>query len=121
MFIPFSPPCFISKNTPELRSKIISLGYYPSNVNRLLEKAPTLVAIGISRKNKYFYGEPYMYPVIKAFECEFNFIDCGIDEDLFLTVAASRIEISEGKCFIITDKAIQLNLLNGKVVAQRKF
>ena len=50
----FTQPCFIRKNTPELRKKLDELGYIPLTMNLLLEKAPTLVAMEFPRGNPIF-------------------------------------------------------------------
>lgn len=96
----FTQPCFIRKNTPELRKKLEELGYIPLTMNLLLEKAPTLVAMEIPSGNAIFYGEPYIHEIAKTFENEIKFIDCGTNENLFLAIASLRDDTDYGQWFI---------------------
>ncbi len=96
----FTQPCFIRKNTPELRKKLEELGYIPLTMNLLLEKAPTLVAMEIPSGNAIFYGEPYIHAIVKTFQNEIKFIDCGTNENLFLAIAALRDDTDYGQWFI---------------------
>lgn len=79
----FIQPCFIRKNTPELRRKLEKLGY------DLLFSA------------RYGYGEGLCvrYNFATSVQCEFDGIDCGTNEDLFLAVAALREDSDEYQWF----------------------
>ena len=74
----FTTPCFIRKNTPELREKLRKLGYIISE---------TLVITN--------FDEIVCYDNI-AYGCEYpceyrqKAIDCGTNEDLFIALAALR-------------------------------
>lgn len=88
----FATPCFIRKNTKELRDKLIELGY-----NKGTDKWH------INDNRKLF---AYQYPM-KCFDTPYfvvgdsldltedgllknKFIDCGENEELFLAIAALR-------------------------------
>lgn len=96
----FTQPCFIRKNTPELRKKLEELGYIPSTMNQLLEKAPTLVAMEFPRGNPIFNAVIYIHEYVKMFQNEIKFIDCGINENLFLAIASLRDDTDYGQWFI---------------------
>ncbi|MDE6493081.1 MAG: hypothetical protein K2L50_00665 [Bacteroidales bacterium] len=71
----FTQPCFIRKNTPELRKKLENLGYKVM-LNEETYRDPKLYA---------HYGYVFIIPGIDP-----DAIDCGENEDLFLAVAALR-------------------------------
>lgn len=96
----FTQPCFIRKNTPELRKKLEELGYMPLTMNLLLEKAPTLVAMEPPRGNPIFYAVIYIHEYVKMFQNEIKFIDCGTNENLFLAIASLRDDTDYGQWFI---------------------
>lgn len=96
----FTQPCFIRKNTPELRKKLEELGYIPLTMNLLLEKAPTLVAMEFPRGNPIFNAVIYIHEYVKMFQNEIKFIDCGTNENLFLAIAALREDTDYGQWFI---------------------
>ena len=74
----FTTPCFIRKNTPELRKKLEELGYE-------------------NRGKVRYYGEPiYIYCEMDIFytsPCKLKIpdnyiIDCGTNEELFIALAS---------------------------------
>ena len=71
----FTTPCFIRKNTQELRKKLIELGYKSSRV------------IDDSK-------DPHI-----TWNCAGR-IDCGTNEDLFLALAALRNDTNNNQWFI---------------------
>ncbi len=76
----FTTPCFIQKNTPELLKKLADLDY---NTNRVFSGANLMYCI---------YGDVLFYyddkhPERHAYG---NGIDCGVNEKLFLAIAALR-------------------------------
>lgn len=79
----FTTPCFIRKNTAELRRKLESLGYrkggYPLPVGRedVYDRDIHLY------ENSYHFRDSTLYGIT-------NNIDCGTNEDLFLALAAMR-------------------------------
>ena len=72
----FTQPCFIRKNTPELRKKLEDLGYISHIFNNndanniYADKLGTYISVDIE-------NQPY-------------YIDCGTNEELFLALAALR-------------------------------
>lgn len=72
----FTQPCFIKKNTPELRKKLEDLGYISHIFNNndanniYADKLGTYISVDIE-------NQPY-------------YIDCGTNEQLFLALAALR-------------------------------
>jgi hypothetical protein len=79
----FIQPCFIRKNTAELRRKLESLGYrkggYPLPVGRedVYDRDIHLY------ENSYHFRDSTLYGIT-------NNIDCGTNEDLFFALAALR-------------------------------
>lgn len=96
----FTQPCFIRKNTPELRKKLEELGYIPLTMNLLLEKTPTLVAMEFPRGNPIFNAVIYIHEYVKMFQNEIKFIDCGTNENLSLAIASLRDDTDYGQWFI---------------------
>lgn len=90
----FKQPCFIRKNTPELRKKLEELGYE-------------------NRGKVRYYGEPiYIYCEMDIFytsPCKLKIpdnyiIDCDDNEELFIAIA-SMTDNEHGLCdyYIVTD------------------
>lgn len=90
----FTTPCFIRKNTPELRKKLEELGYE-------------------NRGKVRYYGEPiYIYCEMDIFytsPCKLKIpdnyiIDCDDNEELFIAIA-SMTDNEHGLCdyYIVTD------------------
>jgi hypothetical protein len=84
----FTTPCFIRKNTPELRKRLEELGY----------------KYGGKASN---FGQPYLYCSLdKYFECNrcparyHGIIDCGDNEELFLALVALRDDTDKYQWFI---------------------
>lgn len=85
----FTTPCFIRKNTPELRKKLEELGYishiYNNNDtnNIYVDKLGTYISVDIE-------NQPY-------------FIDCNENEELFLALAALRDDKPDYQWFVWDD------------------
>lgn len=87
----FTTPCFIRKNTPELRKKLEYLGYYP-HPSANLENSPTSQVLYTGRG---FYG---IIPI--GYSEEINrIVNCGNNEELFLAIAALRDDSDEEQYF----------------------
>lgn len=78
----FTTPCFIRKNTPELRCKLEELGY-----ERLMcdESKDCLIYTKVTDKGAFYVGTFYINE--RHPQCPF---DCGDNENLFLAIAALR-------------------------------
>lgn len=89
----FTQPCFIIKNTPELRKKLENLGY-TKNSPHYTDDCNIIFAYQYPVKG---FDNPY-YVIANAFDIPFDkesllrgkFIDCGTNDDLFLALAALR-------------------------------
>ena len=84
----FIQPCFIRKNTPELRNKLEELGYFPPSKIWYDEN---FAICTIYRDN---VGEYFTFKIDDDFERiiapSYPYIDCGDNEELFLALAALR-------------------------------
>lgn len=90
----FTTPCFIRKNTPDLRRKLEELGY-------------TVLPNGY--RGKYIPIDEFPYVSCKHGAVYFNTdmervlgskgVDCGTNEDLFLAVAALRSDSDKNQWF----------------------
>lgn len=79
----FTTPCFIRKNTPELRKKLEELGYKYSTFDDLkLDGITTFPA-----KSEYSVWANYHFDGKHTLK---SYIDCGDNERLFLALAALR-------------------------------
>lgn len=85
----FTTPCFIRKNTPELRKKLGELGYKVSNEAHINDNFLT-----IDNNEVFGIEEPYTPE-------EYNgYIHCGTNEKLFLAIAALRDDTDKYQWFI---------------------
>lgn len=97
----FTTPCFIRKNTPELREKLEKLGYSPA----------------LNGHGEWFIPMdelPYLetFPRSKSYMGRMGYwstsvIDCGTNEELFLALAALRDDSDSHQYFIFT-KDVQM-------------
>lgn len=86
----FTNPCFIRKNTPELRKKLEELGYeygYEHLNNNFNE--PLLAC-----EDEYYWDASE-----NAYLEEFT--DCGTNEPMFLALAALRDDSDNGQWFVL--------------------
>lgn len=84
----FTTPCFIRKNTPELQEKLAELGYKRyGNPFQIIDNSRLITTLD---------GEyvPYNVPL------DNSWIDCGINESLFLAVAALQDDSDAHQWFI---------------------
>lgn len=92
----FTQPCFIRKNTPELRKKLEELGYEPNGCECFWEDDNRYIITTI--------GEGYGYYTLCIKNCFLLenelFIDCGTNEELFLALAALRDDTDKWQLFI---------------------
>lgn len=82
----FTTPCFIRKNTPELRKKLKELGYKSlRNIDYIevhdLDKGTAI----ITYYGGYYDTVYFIWSIVRD-----GIIDCGTNEDLFLAIAALR-------------------------------
>ena len=98
----FTTPCFIRKNTPELRKQLEELGYLPPSKVWYDED---FAICTVYRDNN---GEYFTFKIDEDFERiiapSYPYIDCGTNEDLFIALA-SMTDNEYGLCdyYIVTD------------------
>lgn len=85
----FTTPCFIRKNTPELRAKLEDIGYikmlvWTRETDTCLKTSPMLEVVGT---NDY---APQYYTFSSLQSKPDSLIDCGTNIPLFLDLAAMR-------------------------------
>ena len=97
----FIQPCFIRKNTSELRKKLEELGYFPPSKIWYDEN---FAICTIYRDN---VGEYFTFKIDDDFERiiapSYPYIDCGTNEELFIAIA-SMTDNEYGLCdyYIVT-------------------
>lgn len=97
----FTQPCFIRKDTQELRDKLKEIGLRPHPC--IVSKSGTYLFI-----NRGFYSGNeigYQEEIERA-------IDCGENEELFLAIAALRDDTDVDQCFVV-DVEVYQNLSKG--------
>ena len=105
----FTTPCFIRKNTPELRRGLEELGYskdYPEwTVDCSIIWAYQYPIKGFDTPN-YVIADSFDLPFDKHSALCGKFIDCGTNEELFLAIAALRDDTDKNQWFTDGDKWI---------------
>lgn len=97
----FTTPCFIRKNTTELRKKLEELGYFPPSKIWYDEN---FAICTIYRDNA---GEYFTFRIDDDFERiiapSYPYVDCGTNEELFISLA-SMTDDEYGLCdyYIVT-------------------
>ena len=103
----FIQPCFIRKNTPELRKKLEELGYTNGAWESPHFEYPYLMCFP-NRKFGLFKGEGF-YMTEDDYRCDgkrwtYNppkeYVDCDDNEELFLSLAALRDDSDINQYFI---------------------
>lgn len=105
----FTTPCFIRKNTPELRKKLGELGYKKNSPNwtddcNIIWTYQYPVK-GFDTPN-YVIADSFDIPFDKHSCLCGKFIDCGTNEELFLAIAALRDDADKYQWFTDGDKWI---------------
>lgn len=96
----FTQPCFIRKNTPELREKLQKLGQRANTLDDFKEE---WLAANYGMYISVQDGFQHLHP---------NDIDCGTNEELFLAIAALRDDTDRDQWFIL-DVDVYLNMDKG--------
>lgn len=87
----FTQRCFIRKNTKELRDKILQLGNRTTRFDKnydMIIANPKIIICG----NTKFKDDEYIINL--------GYIDCGINENLFLALSALQDDTDNGQWFI---------------------
>ena len=97
----FTTPCFIRKNTPELRKKLEELGYKPFGS----VKYEWDTGWGLSTDNRIGEFESFdnngLENIIKCESPDYeDSVDCGTNEELFLALAALRDDTDKNQWVI---------------------
>ena len=109
----FTTPCFIRKNTPELRKKLEELGYEILNSGNTTLDAHNYDGNGshksIEEGRAIITSYGNLYGVIYDIDTvtKKGRIDCGANEPLFLAIAALRDDTDKNQWFTDGDKWIQ--------------
>lgn len=99
----FIQPCFIRKNTKELRNKIYNLKNRKGTFIWQRE-SDTLLAVDKDSYRCYDNSEDTINKLINN-----GFIDCGIDEELFLALAALRDDSDKNQFFVLETRLGSIN------------
>jgi hypothetical protein len=113
----FTQPCFIRKNTPELRKRLDELGYEANSYECFWDDENRYIITTIGSNGFAFYTLCIKNCCVLENK---EFIDCGDNEELFLAIAALRgdtdinqwfimdveeyVNINQGDWFIATDR-----------------
>lgn len=99
----FTTPCFIRKNTQELRKKLEELGYVKNSPiwtdNCSIIWAYQYPVKGFDTPN-YVIANSFDIPFDKHSLLCGEFIDCGTNEELFLAIAALRDDTDDSQWFV---------------------
>lgn len=102
----FTQPCFIRKNTPELRKKLESIGLKLMNPDDTTLDAHNYDGKGNHKKicegNAIITYRSSHYGVIYCIDdvTKKDRIDCGKNEELFLAIAALRDDTDKNQWFV---------------------
>ena len=99
----FTTPCFIRKNSPELRKKLEELGYVKNSPiwtdNCSIIWAYQYPVKGFDTPN-YVIANSFDIPFDKHSLLCGEFIDCGTNEELFLAIATLRDDTDDSQWFV---------------------
>jgi hypothetical protein len=93
----FTQPCFIRKNTPELRKKLEELGYEANSYECFWDDENRYIITTIGSNGFAFYTLCVKNCCILENK---EFIDCGDNEELFLAIAALRTDSPDYQWFL---------------------
>ena len=95
----FIQPCFIRKNSPELRKKLEELGYEQNAYECFWEDDNRYIITTIDSQGYSYYTLCIKNSCLLENEL---FIDCGTNEELFLALAALRDDSDYMQWFVST-------------------
>lgn len=99
----FTQPCFINKNTKELKYALKDLGY-KDDTNIWCTKSRKTYAYHYPFSSAIFLNADSLdIPFAKGSSLRGKFIDCGDNEDLFLAIAAMNDENDYMQWFVCDD------------------
>ena len=91
----FTTPCFIRKNTPELRKKLEELGYKLNNGKWM---GKYLAAFQIKETKEWRYVASPEWDLLNNPDIDAS-IDCGTNVELFLAIASLRDDTNNNQLF----------------------
>lgn len=91
----FTTPCFIRKNTPELRKKLEELGHKLNNGKWM---GKYLAAFQIKETKEWRYVASPEWDLQNNPDIDAS-IDCGTNEELFLAIASLRDDTNNNQLF----------------------
>lgn len=98
----FTTAAFIRRNTPELRKKLEELGYV-KNSPKWTDNCSIIWAYQYPEKRfdtpNYVIADSFDIPFDKHSHLCGKFIDCGVNENLFLAIAALRDDTDKNQWF----------------------
>lgn len=99
----FTQPCFIRKNTPELREKLRKIGYRSMNRSDKEDEGECLLVCEGDEDliDSYPFYAPRDNKCCNYYD-QSQVIDCGVNEDLFMSLAALRDDSDYRQMFICT-------------------
>jgi len=97
----FTQPCFIKKETKELREKLNCLGY------ELIKQAIYYHGLFCIKGNYWQVDHPFDVDTCDGKGYKGSCIDCGTNEELFLAIAALRDDTNMHQWFIWDSKEDQ--------------
>lgn len=99
----FTTAAFIRRNTPELRKKLEELGYV-KNSPKWTDNCSIIWAYQYPEKRfdtpNYVIADSFDIPFDKHSHLCGKFIDCGVNENLFLAIAALRDDTDYSQWFV---------------------
>lgn len=105
----FTTPCFIRKNTQELRRGLEELGY-SKNYPKWTDDCSIIWAYQYPMKGfdtpNYVIADSFDIPFDKHSALCGKFVDCGANEELFLAIVALRDDTDKYQWFTDGDKWI---------------
>lgn len=107
----FTTPCFIRKNTPELRKKLEKLGYKSRTISNNDKLCLATTANNVYAKYTIITNE--MFDSVdphRTWNCAGR-IDCRTNEELFIAIAALRDDTDDNQWFTDSKEWFQCQYL----------
>ena len=96
----FTTPCFIRKNTPELREKLKGLGYSHGKPKYYADNDDNKYDFIMCHNGKFFLLSQENHVIRNGHPLKkYGSIDCGTNEELFLAIASLRDDTDKSQWF----------------------
>ena len=103
----FTTPCFIRKNTPELRKKLEELRYSHGNPKYYADDDDNKYDFIMCHNGRFFLLSQENHVIRNGHPLKkYGSVDCGTNEELFLAIAALRGDTDKCQWFTDGDKWI---------------